>query len=163
MNDKSPKTYPPVIVEATNVHKSKLSLVAKPIDAEYAKALWCIVSGAVECGGLGGESWGFRCHPTSSWEAYNDASESEYTSTYPSAIIRLESEEYPDDNSDYHLVNAQWLHNRLVRFVNDEKMPIHLRKQYAGMLLTREYPDDADACSDDALMQHFFVKEIIYG
>ena len=166
MNDQpnEPKQiHPPVIVGATGYHKSKLSLVSEPIDAHYAEQLWHIVSGAIECGGFGNGSWGFVPHPLSNWKEYNQASEIGYTSTFPSASVRLESDEYPKDSSEYFLINAQWLHNRLVRFVNDKDAPLHLRKQYGCMLLTREYPDDADACSDDAVMQHFFVGEIIYG
>jgi len=166
MNDQpnEPKQiHPPVIVEASGYHKSKLSFVSEPIDAHYAQQLWYVVSGAIECGGAGGGSWGFRCHPTSSWKEYNNADEIGYSVDYPKAIVRLESEENPKDNSDYFLINAQWLHNRLVRFVNDKDAPLHLRKQYGAMLVTREYPDDADAFSDDAVMQHFFVGETIYG
>jgi hypothetical protein len=163
MNNEPNEMPPPYVIEASNHHKSKLSLVSAPLDAKYSEALWNIVSGAIECGGLGGDSWGFHCHPKSSWKEYNEARDKEYTPSYPSAIVRLEADECPDDSSEYYLINAQWLHNRLVRFVNDEKAPMYLRKQYGAMLLTREYPDDADACSDDAVMQHFFVGEIIYG
>ena len=152
----------PVKFEA-NYHKSKLKIVAKEIDSHYAEQLWCIVSGAVECGGFGGSSWGFVPHPTSSFKEYNQAHEIGYSITFPTIKLRLESDEYPDDNSEYHFVSAQWLHNRLVRFVNDEKAPLHLRKQYGAMLVTREYPEDADAQSDDAVMQHFFLGEIVYG
>ena len=65
--------------------------------------------------------------------------------------------------SEFHMVSARWLHNKVVQFVNDPKMPDHLRSHYASLLVTRKLPDDHDAVTCDALMQYAFVKEIVFG
>ena len=68
-----------------------------------------------------------------------------------------------EDLSKFEDVTAVWLHNKLCKFVTDEKQPDWLREMYAAMLATREHPAEADAVSDDAVMQYFFANEIIFG
>jgi hypothetical protein len=144
--------------------KMKTFLVAKPMTEEYAKNLWYIVSGAVE-GGLGGGSWGFIGNPASKgYKDYNTAGEPNGIPYSELLIeIKLRDLEGEEDLSKFKDVTAVWLHNKLCKFVTDEKQPDWLREMYAAMLATREHPANADAVSDDAVMQYFFANEIIFG
>lgn len=151
---------PPITIQTRKHH---LSCIEHPIDAEYSKQLWYIVSGAIECGGLGGGSWGWCCHPVENWKRYNDCKDEEYTATYPFVSARLVDAENDEILSPFYRITAQWLHSKVVKFVNDKKMPKHLRAHYAELLVTRELPNDHDAVTCDALMQYAFVNEIVFG
>lgn len=159
-NPMTEPTIPPIIIQTRKHH---LSCIEHPIDASYSRNLWYIVSNAVECGGLGQGSWGWSCHPNETWKKYNDAKEEEYTATYPYVSARMVNNEDDEIMSPYYRITAEWLHNKVVKFVNDKKQPDHLRKHYAQLLITRELPDDSDAVSGDALMQYAFVNEIVFG
>jgi hypothetical protein len=151
----------PIKLDLRNRH---LTCIKQPIDSKYAQELWYIVSGAVECGGLGGGSWGWRCHPAKKWTEYNNCNETEkYSETYPSVALQMMNYEDDEVMSDFIMVNAKWLHNMVVKFVNDKKMPNHLRAHYAELLVTRELPNNHDAVTCDALMQYAFVNEIVFG
>jgi hypothetical protein len=156
----NPTNIPPIKIQTRKHH---LSCVERPIDADYAQNLWYIVSGAIECGGLGGDSWGWQCHPVETWKPYNEAKDEQYTANYPFVSMQMVNREDDETMSEYIRVDAQWLHNKVVKFVNDKKMPEHLRKHYAELLVTRKIPDDHDAVTCDALMQYAFVNEIVFG
>jgi hypothetical protein len=142
---------------------SKPHITQKMITPEYAEALWSIVSGAVECGGIGQGAWHYQCKKGTDWKSYNAARDDGYTSTYPNVTLRLYCDEYEDPCSKYKLVNAQTLHDCLVKFVADESVPDYLREMYAGMLAIGKHPDGADAISDDCVFQYFFTDEILFS
>lgn len=146
-----------------NTRKHHLTCIKKDIDSEYSQQLWYIVSGAIECGGLGGSSWGWRAHPLHTFKEYNSAKSEDYTESYPHVGMQFMNYEDDEALSDFIWVNASWLHNKVVKFVNDPKMPNHLRAHYAELLVTRELPNDSDAVTCDALMQYAFSNEIIFG
>jgi hypothetical protein len=155
-----PNNIPPVIVSTRRHH---LNCIDKPIDKEYAQQLWYIVSGACECGGLGNGSWGWTSHPVQNWKKYNEVKEDDYTATYPYVALRMENFEDEEVMSEYIHVSAEWLHNKVIKFVNDKKNPPHLRNHYANLLVNRELPDDHDAVTCDALLQYAFVNDIVFG
>jgi len=142
---------------------NKTHITQNQITPEYAEALWSIVSGAVECGGIGAGAWHYQCKKGTDWKSYNNARDNGYTSTYPEVTLRLYCDEYEDPCSKYKLVNADSLHDRLTAFVADESVPDYLRVMYAGMLVTKKYPDGADAVTDDCVMQYFFTDEILFS
>ena len=156
----NPANIPPIKIETRKHH---LSCVERPIDASYSRNLWYIVSGAIECGGLGGDSWGWQCHPSETWKPYNEAKDEEYSATYPFVACQMVNREDDETMSEFIHIDAQWLHNKVVKFVNDKKNPDHLRKHYAELLVLRELPNDNDAVTCDALMQYAFVNEIVFG
>lgn len=160
MNEPTNESIPPIKITTRKHH---LTCIKKPIDSKYSEQLWCIVSGAIECGGLGGSSWGWRCHPNHKFTEYNNAKSGEYGGLYPHVGLQFVNHEDEEELSDYIWVNAEWLHNKVVKFVNDSKMPNHLRAHYAELLVTRELPNDSDAVTCDALMQYAFSNEIIFG
>lgn len=148
----------------TKPEKMKAFLTNKTMTEDYAKNLWYIVSGAVE-GGLGGSSWGFPANPESKgYRDYNKAGEKDGI-PYAQLLIEIKCVDFEgeEDLSKYQDVTAVWLHNKLVKFVSDEKQPDWLRKMYAEMLVTQEHPSEADAVSDDAFFQYCFLKEIVFG
>jgi hypothetical protein len=149
----------------TTPEKMKPFLTTKTMSEEYAKNLWYIVSGAVECGGLGGESWRFIADPADKgYKDYNNAGEAKGI-PYANLLIRIKLRdcEGDEDMSEFQPVTAVWLHNKLLKFVADEKQPDWLRTMYAGMLATKEHPPEADAVSDDAVFQYCFMGEIVFG
>jgi hypothetical protein len=134
----------------------------KIITNKYSQNLWYIVSGAVE-GGIGGESWIYKCKKGTDWKDYNNAKDQDYTDTFPSVTLTLIDNETDSLLVNYRLVNAKSLHDCLVKFVEDESVPDYLRSMYAGMLVTGKHPDGADGISDDCFMQYFFAGEILFS
>jgi hypothetical protein len=142
--------------------KHHLTFYKEPITPEYANCLWSIVTTSIE-GGLGGSSWGWRCRDAEQIKAYNCAGDDTTHNTYINLTMDFAMWEEDDDITDYHRVTAEWLHNKMVKFVNDDKQPIHLRTHFAEFLLSRDYPSNGDAVTDDALFQYAFLGEIRFG
>lgn len=146
--------------------KHHLTFYKEDITPEYANSLWSVVTGAIE-GGLGGSSWGWRAREAEQVKQYNTASDRAKTEEGKNAYIDLTVDfamwEEDNDITDFHRVDAVWLHNKMVKFVNDNKQPLHLRVHFAEFLLGRDYPANGDAVTDDALLQYAFLGEIRFG
>jgi hypothetical protein len=142
--------------------KHHLTFYKEPITPEYANCLWTIVTSSIE-GGLGGSSWGWKPKGTEQIKAYNTASDDKTNNTYLTLNVDLAMWDEDNDITDYHQVNAEFLHNKMVKFVNDDKQPLHLRVHFAEFLLGRDYPSNGDAVTDDALLQYAFLGEIRFG
>lgn len=155
-----------IIINTRNHH---LTFYKEPITEKYANDLWSVVTGAIECG-LGGSSWGWRCISPEQVKQYNTASERSKPEEGKNAYLELymdfrmwEEDSEENDITDYIRVNAEWLHNKMVKFVNDDTQPLHLRVHFAEFLLGREYPSNGDAVTDDAFFQYAFLGEIRFG
>jgi hypothetical protein len=164
--EQTPPENLPAVTHTVKVltRKHHLNCIEKPITKEYAQQLWYIVSAACE-GGLGGESWGWSTNRKSGiggWKAYNEADQNNNHDTIY-VDLKFVNHEDDEDLTGYIRVNAEFLHNKMIKFVNDEDQPAWLRKHYAEFLVTRETPDNADAVTADALMQYAFVDEIVFG
>jgi len=146
--------------------KHHLNFYKEEITPEYAENLWCIVTGAIE-NGLGGSSWGWRARLPEQVKAYNTAGDRKKTEEGKNAYLELTMDfamwEEDNDISDFIQVDAVWIHNKMVKFVNDDKQPLHLRVHFAEFLLGRDYPANGDAVTDDALLQYAFLNEIRFG
>jgi len=159
----------PKLTQPENITPINLNCISQPMTEDYAQNLWYIVSGAIECGGLGGESWGWTANPKEKgWKDYNEAGVKSYQTKkgipYMELLINAKMREENDDSlTEYQPITCYWLHDKVVAFVNDSENPEWLRKMYAEMLVTREHPTEADAVSDDAVMQYGFLKEIRFG
>lgn len=164
--NETPNETKPAVTHTVKVstRKHHLNCIEKPITEEYAQQLWYIVSAACE-GGLGGSSWGWKTNSKSeigTWKAYNEADKNKnYADIF--VDLKMVDFEHEEELTGYQRVDAHFLHNKMIKFVNDAKQPEWLRKHYAGMLITRECPDDNDAVSADALLQYAFLNEIMFG
>jgi len=161
-----PNETVPAVTHTVKVfaRKHHLNCIDKPITEEYAKQLWYIVSAACE-GGLGGSSWGWKTNSKAgigTWKAYNEADKN---NNHADIFVDLKMVNFEDeeDLTGYYRVNANFLHNKMIKFVNDAKQPEWLRKQYAIMLITRECPPENDGVSADAFFQYAFLNEIVFG
>jgi len=143
--------------------KHHLTFYKEPITPEYANCLWSVVTTSIE-GGLGGSSWGWRARLAEQIKAYNAAGDDKTNNSYLTLTVDFAMwDEEDNDLTDYIRVNAEWLHNKMVKFVNDDKQPIHLRVHFAEFLLSSNYPNSGDAVTDDALFQYAFLGEIRFG
>jgi hypothetical protein len=146
--------------------KHHLTFYKEDITPAYADHLWSIVTTSIE-GGLGGDSWGWKANTKEQIKAYNEASDKAKTEEGKNAYIDLYVDfamwDEENDITDYIRVNAEWLHNKMIKFVNDDTQPLHLRVHFAEFLLGRDYPSSGDAVTDDALFQYAFLGEIRFG
>lgn len=143
------------------VRKSKTK-PAKPkelLDVEMSQALWNTVSCAIECGGLGGDCWGWESK--AGWKAYNDASGKDYQTLM--ITCRMKDNEQDEILTPWVDMSTDWLYKKMQEFVADTNTPNWIRVQYAGMLATRENPPDEDAVTGDAFLQFAFLGEIRFG